>query len=81
MSDLSISCDVSTGEIMTELLDTHMAIVKQAMKEGVTERDDLIRLVLQWHSDRKQYWWTAKECAAMVDLALARINMKAKAKT
>lgn len=63
---------------MTALLDTHVAIIKQALKEGVTERDDLIRTVLQWHVDRQQTWWTARDCAMMVDVALVNINREAK---
>lgn len=59
---------------MTDPLAQHVAIVKQALREGVTERDDLIRAVLDYHVACKHYWWTAKDCAMMVDVALAEIE-------
>jgi hypothetical protein len=60
----------------TDLLATHVSIVLRAQSEGVTERDDLIRAVLNWHNACGHYWWTANDAAKWVDIALAAIKLK-----
>lgn len=59
---------------MTDLLTQHVAIVLQAQREGVTERNKLIEIAMQWHADAGQYHWTMKDCAKMVDIALVTIE-------
>lgn len=63
---------------MITLLAQHVAIVLQAQREGVTDRNKLIEIVMQWHADAGQYHWTMTDCAKMVDIALAAIEREAK---
>lgn len=61
---------------MITLLAQHVAIVLQAQREGVTERDDLIAAVTKWHRACNDLEWTEKKSAKLVDLALAAIKLK-----